>query len=320
MTQPTAQLPLTILCGKGGVGKTTLSLALALRHAGQGRTVLVVTSHPLPELAVSVSLSGLRERQPAAAANLFIIHLDPREILNEQVRHQIPSQMLADAVLSSRIYKSLVEVAPGLKELAFLGRLHQLAEEMSSEEAAGKGEPARKFDLLIWDAPATGHFLQTLKVSRNFEQYLSGPFAVLGRQLTQFFADSSHFALLPVTTLEDMAVEETIELCQKLAGEFAIQPRVVLCNMTSPLLASTASRADGPARLEIPAGGMGPELQFILDRSEIERTIFRRLSSSVETKFRTVEREPQWDADLELLLAVAGQLDGLPVDSPARPD
>jgi hypothetical protein len=274
--------------------------------------VLVVTSHPLPELAVSVSLSGLRERQPAAAANLFIIHLDPREILNEQVRHQIPSQLLADAVLSSRIYKSLIEVAPGLKELAFLGRLHQLAEEMSSEEAAGKGEAARKFDLLIWDAPATGHFLQTLKVSRNFEQYLSGPFAALGRQLTQFFADPSHFALLPVTTLEEMAVEETTELCHKLAAEFAIQPRAVLCNMTSPLLASTASGADGPARLEIPAGGGSPELQFILDRSEIERAIFRRLRSSVETKFRTVEREPHWDADLELLLSVAGQLAGLP--------
>jgi arsenite-transporting ATPase len=315
MTQPTAQLPLTILCGKGGVGKTTLSLALALRHAGQGRTVLVVTSHPLPELAVAVSLSGLRERKPTAAANLFIIHLDPREILNDQVRHQIPSQLLADAVLSSRIYKSLIEVAPGLKELAFLGRLHQLAEERSSEEVAGKGEAARKFDLLIWDAPATGHFLQTLKVSRNFEQYLSGPFAVLGRQLSQFFADSSHFVMLPVTTLEEMAVEETIELCQKLAGEFTMRPRAVLCNMASPLLASTAAGPDGPTRLEIPAGSGGPELQFIFDRSEIERAIFRRLSSAVETELRTVEREPQWDADLELLLAVATQLEGLPEGS-----
>lgn len=315
MTTPTAQLPLTILCGKGGVGKTTLSLALALRHAGQGRTVLVVTSHPLPELAVSVSLSGLKEKQPAAAANLFIIHLDPREILNEQVRHQIPSQLLAEAVLSSRIYKSLIEVAPGLKELAFLGRLHHLAEEMSSEEAARKGEAARKFDLLIWDAPATGHFLQTLKVSRNFDQYLSGPFAVLGRQLTQFFADPAHFALLPVTTLEEMAIEETVELCQKLSGEFAMQPRAVLCNLTSPLLASSASGPDGPAGLEVPAGAQNPELQFILDRSEIEREIFRRLSSAVDTKFRTIERQPQWDADLELLLAVSGQLAGLPEES-----
>ncbi|MGH9784828.1 MAG: ArsA family ATPase, partial [Terriglobia bacterium] len=167
MPLPAGQLPLTILCGKGGVGKTTLALALAIRHADQGRAALVVTSHPLPELAVSVSLAGLKERHPVAAGNLFVIHLNPREILDGQVQQQIPSQLLADAVLSSRIYQSLIEVAPGLKELAFLSQLQKLTEQRASEEAA------RKFDLLVWDAPATGHFLQTLKVSRNFDLYLS---------------------------------------------------------------------------------------------------------------------------------------------------
>jgi len=163
---------------KGGVGKTTLALALALRHAEEGRTVLLVTSHPLRELAVSVSLAGLKERSPVAAGNLFIIHLDPKEILDSQVKQQIPSHLLAEAVLSSRVYQSLIEVAPGLKELAFLSQLQQLTEEPA---AAPGPEAARKFDLLVWDAPATGHFLQTLKVSRNFDLYLSGPFALLGK-------------------------------------------------------------------------------------------------------------------------------------------
>jgi len=312
MTIPAPQLPLTILCGKGGVGKTTLSLALALHHAAQGRTALVVTSHPLPELAVSVSLSGLKEQQPVTAANLFIIHLNPRELLDSQVRRQIPSGLLADAVISSRIYKSLIEVAPGLKELAFLSYLHQLAEQRSDrktgDESPAKGAPG-KFDLLVWDAPATGHFLQMLRVSRNFDQYLSGPFAVLGKQLTNFFSDHSRFELLPVTTLEEMAVEETIELCQKLAAEFSMRPRTVLCNMTSPLLAHAKG---GTLPLHIPAGTRSSELQFILDRSEIEQSLFRYLESSIETKLRPVEREPQWNADLDLLLAVSHRLEGLP--------
>ena len=72
--------PLTIFCGKGGVGKTTLSLAFALWHAREGRRTLVVTSHPLAELALSVSLAGLEQKQPQAAANLFVVHIDPREI------------------------------------------------------------------------------------------------------------------------------------------------------------------------------------------------------------------------------------------------
>ncbi len=48
---------LVIFCGKGGVGKTTLSLATGLKHAMRGQKVLVVSSHPLAELALSVSLA-----------------------------------------------------------------------------------------------------------------------------------------------------------------------------------------------------------------------------------------------------------------------
>src|SRR5579885_3448005 len=123
---------LTIFCGKGGVGKTSLSLAFALRHADQGEPVLLVTSHPLRELAVSVSLAGLKEQRPLAAANLFIVHIDPLDILANKVRQVVP-ELLANRVLASPIYGSLITIAPGIKEIAFLGRLHELAEKHSDD-------------------------------------------------------------------------------------------------------------------------------------------------------------------------------------------
>ena len=52
---------LTVFCGKGGVGKTSLSLAFGLLSAQAGRSTLVVTSHPIEELALSLSLDGLEE-------------------------------------------------------------------------------------------------------------------------------------------------------------------------------------------------------------------------------------------------------------------
>src|SRR5690349_24969796 len=110
MTSRQQPLPLTILCGKGGVGKTTLSLALALRTAMRGENALVVTSHPLQELAVSISLAGLKERFPAAREHLYMLYIDPREILNGNVRQHIPSDFLAEAVVTSRIYQSLIEI------------------------------------------------------------------------------------------------------------------------------------------------------------------------------------------------------------------
>ena len=81
-----AQSKVIIFCGKGGVGKTTLSLSLALRMAEGGKRVVVVSSHPLPELAVAVSLEGMSEAMPEAARNLFVVHIEPRELLAELVR------------------------------------------------------------------------------------------------------------------------------------------------------------------------------------------------------------------------------------------
>jgi len=296
------QSPLVILCGKGGVGKTTLSLALGLWHARAGRSVLVVTSHPLPELAVTISLSGLKERHPEAAAHLFIVHIDPREILGNKVKQQIPSEFLARTVLSSRLYQNLIEVAPGLKELAFLARLRQLAERKSPDAQS------RAYDLLIWDAPATGHFLQTLKVSRNFDTYLSGPFAVLGRELTNFLSDPAQIKILPVTILEEMAVDETIELCSELNKELGMSPAALICNLASPLLA-----AQEEVDLGLFSGGQGEgsacaEWQFMVDRHVIEKQLYQRLRAEVAAVPCVVGRMPRWNSELELLDTLADSL------------
>ncbi|MGI8785771.1 MAG: ArsA family ATPase [Acidobacteriota bacterium] len=296
-----AHSPLTVFCGKGGVGKTTLSLAFGLAQASRGRRVVVVTSHPLEELAVTVSLHGLAERLPQAAENLFVIHIDPRELLARRVRQQLPS-LLASAVLSNRIYQGLVEVAPGLKEVAFLARLRDLASGSQLEE--------QQFDLLVWDAPATGHFLQTIRVARNFDTYLTGPFAIIGRELIEFFSNPEALNVIPVTTLEQMAVEETLELFDKLTNDLQIVPTALVCNLVSPLLAAPAAELEN---LKEFAGSMqGPsDLEFILKRHDFERELFEKVSATASRPCYPVERVQGVLPDLDLLVAVSEQLTGI---------
>ena len=293
------QSKIIIFCGKGGVGKTTLSLAMALRSADSGKRVVVVSSHPLTELAVAVSLSGMADSFPVAARNLFVVHLDPKELLADVVRQNFPSQWVADAVLNSKIYQSLIEVAPGLKEFQFLVRLQQLAER--------KGATAPDYDLLLWDAPASGHFLSTLHAARNFETFLSGPLASAGADLARFFSGAANITLLPITTLEEMAIEETIEMCAKLEAEFALKASAVLLNLVSPL--ATASEAD----IDALKSEADPALHFALERGIIERERAAYVREKIPAAQVAVERASGWSSDLDLLAQLGRSLDQVPL-------
>lgn len=302
MTENYSPTPFTIFCGKGGVGKTTLSLAFAFWQAELGRSVVVVTSHPLAELAACISLTGLKEKFPQAAAHLFIVCLEPRAVLNDKVKEYIPSGVLQKAVLSSRIYNSLVEIAPGLKEIVFLDHLRQLV------QGESKQINGQQFELLVWDAPATGHFLQTMKAARDFEQYLSGPFALMGKALTQFFSVPSVLSVLPVATLEEMAVQETIELCEKLRNDLKLQPKAILCNLASPALASWGDSPGILAENLEESEATDRDWQFIRDRLRAERTMFEQLREKTGAPLKIIERTAAWSSDVELLSRLAGQI------------
>jgi anion-transporting ArsA/GET3 family ATPase len=307
MTDKSSTEPrLAIFCGKGGVGKTSMALAFALERAERGHSVLVVTSHPLKELAISVSLAGLKQTRPDAAANLFIIHIDPLDLLANRVRQAIPSKTIVEKVLNSPIYNGLIEIAPGLKEMAFLSRLHEMTEQRTTG-----GEQGKQFESLVWDAPATGHFLQTLKVSQQFETYLSGPFALLGREVSEFFSTAANLRVIPVTALEEMAVEETVEMCDKLAADLNIHPSRVICNMCSPLVESTDSEIETLLSQVSSNSGVAEELKFVFERQEIERSLYKKLRSSVAAEPFIVKRTPAWNTDLDLLTDLAKQLSGL---------
>jgi anion-transporting ArsA/GET3 family ATPase len=293
------QSKIIIFCGKGGVGKTTLSLSMALRYAESGKRVVVVSSHPLKELAVAVSLEGIAEAFPTAARNLFVVHLNPKELLAEEVRKNFPSEWVADKVLNSNIYQSLVEVAPGLKEFQFLVRLQQLAERKAADAPA--------YDLLFWDAPASGHFLGTLHAARNFETFLTGPLASAGADLARFFSGTEHITLLPITTLEEMAIEEMVEMCAKLETEFALKATAVLLNLVSPL--AMASDAD----IDALRGRSDPALHFALERGIIERERAGYVQRKIPAPQVEVERARSWSSDLDLLSQLGRSLDKVSV-------
>ena len=290
---------LVIFCGKGGVGKTTLSLAAGLKHAMNGRRVLVISSHPLAELALAVSLDGLAARFPAAAPNLFVLYIDPRDLIADMVDKHFPVPMMAQKILNSSIFTNLVEIAPGLKELFFLGRLQELSERRHSAATAPD------YDYLIWDAPASGHFLTTLRAAKNFEVFLSGPLAAAGAQLHRFFSNRQNIQLFPVTPLEEMAIAETLEMAQSMAEDFEIKCSALLVNCASAMCSATEADLAGLR----PAAESSPAMRFAVERGLMERERCLELRAALPVPQVLIPRFNQWANDLDLLTRIGERMD-----------
>ncbi len=149
---------LVVLTGKGGVGKSVVGAALALAARGRGKRVLLVEIAAPLEAARRLGGPASRGRETEVLPGLFTLNLDPQAVMDEYVRHMVKLELVARRVLASPIYHRFFAAAPGLKELMVLGKI------MVLEEARKRLSREPLWDLVVVDAPATGHGLAYLKV------------------------------------------------------------------------------------------------------------------------------------------------------------
>jgi anion-transporting ArsA/GET3 family ATPase len=206
---------LLVVVGKGGVGKTTVACALGLEAAragkrtviaevdGSGRAAALLGSAPIP-------LGESRVVRP----NLHVLAVDGKASLQEYLGLIIPIKRLLDAVFSSRIYNYFVAVAPGLKELMTIGKIWYEAERV--DDITGE----RRWDLVILDAPATGHSIQYLRMPQAaHEAFGAGLVGRESQRVMDLLTDPGRTAINLVTTAEEMPVNETVDMYHTLCDE-----------------------------------------------------------------------------------------------------
>lgn len=148
-----------ICCGSGGVGKTTVSAALALKWALQGARVAVLTIDPARRLADSLSIGALSNAaravpiddfNPVSGGRLDAMMLDASSTFDELVGRMAPSAEVQARILSNRYYRFASEKLGGSHEYMAMERLLQLADE-------------GRYDVVVLDTPPTRHALDFLK-------------------------------------------------------------------------------------------------------------------------------------------------------------
>jgi anion-transporting ArsA/GET3 family ATPase len=276
------QSHVTVVAGKGGVGKTTVAAALATAAAQAGLDVLLCaleSSGTLPALLGSADRFEYDEVLVGAAARGTTEHpgtvrvrvITPDDALLEYLdEHGL--KRISKRLVSSGAIEVVSTAVPGIKEILVLGKVKSL-------EREGRA------DLIVLDAPAAGHAISLLASAHGLlDAARGGPVQDQARDVVEMLTDPTRCQVLLVTLPEETPVNELIETAYRLEDEVGVSLGPVFVNGCYPVLdigdldPAEAARAAGVAE-PTPAAtsALAEAAKFRSARQEVQATQIERL-------------------------------------------
>jgi anion-transporting ArsA/GET3 family ATPase len=222
-----------IVAGKGGVGKTTVTAALARAAARTGLSVLVI------EVEGKNGLAGLfgqrpfdydevvlsRGGGPDGAGDVRARTLTPDDALFEYLEDH-GMHRLSKRLVQSGAMEIVATAAPGIRDILVLGKVKSLERER---------RPDRRADLIILDAPAAGHAISFLRSPRGLLDAVSmGPIHAQAADVLEMLTDPRRCSVVLVTLPEETPVNELVETAYSLEDEVGISLGPVVVNALYP--------------------------------------------------------------------------------------
>jgi anion-transporting ArsA/GET3 family ATPase len=218
---------LLVVTGKGGVGKTTVATAVGLLACERGLRTIVVE---LGEQARVPELFDVASGEPGAETRLreglWSISVDPDRALLEWLQ-ALGGRVSGRVLASSSTFQYFAAAAPGAKELVSMVKIWDLTQR--------KRRRGGDYDLVVLDAPATGHALGLLDSPRTFGAIARvGPIAGQADRLGKLLEDPTRSGYVAVAHPTEMAITETLELQQRLHEQLARDLDAVIVNGVLP--------------------------------------------------------------------------------------
>jgi anion-transporting ArsA/GET3 family ATPase len=224
-----------LVTGKGGVGKTTVCAAEALALAARGKRVLVAMCNAKERLSAMLGSGPIGPDVMQLEERLWAVNMRPENALEEYGVLVLHSRALYKTLFGNRYVRSFLRAVPGMHEWAMLGKAW-----WHTTEKLADGSP--RYDVVILDAPATGHGLDMLRVPKVILDVV--PPGILRRDAERawaMFQDQTTSAIVLVTLPEEMPTTETIELAAAL-GELRLPVSRVVVNCVLPPIFSPEER------------------------------------------------------------------------------
>ena len=212
---------LLIVAGKGGVGKTTVTAALARAAAGLGLRVAVVEvdgRSGLLELLGGVPGTTLGYDEtlvadglgPSSSGRITARTIDaPTALVDYLAAHGL--RAVSKRLVSSGVVDVVSTAAPGLEDLLVLGKIKQI-------------EQSGEADLIVVDGPAAGHAITFLTSPAGLADSIpTGPIATQAAEVLAMLRDPDRCQVVLVTIPEETPVNETIETAFSLEDRVGVQ-------------------------------------------------------------------------------------------------
>ncbi len=259
--------------GKGGVGKTTVATGLALVASSRGKKVLLALVNCQERVSQLLGTDPIGSEIVSVRENLDVVNMTPDAALEEYGLMILKVKAVFNAVFRNRLVRAFLKGTPGLEAWSMLGKAFYHA-------CPPKGEP--DYDLVIVDAPATGHALDMLRVPFVIENV--APPGLLRRdaaRAAEMFRDPERAGAVLVTLPEYMPANETIELWDALTNELQIPVlhlvinrvlNVLFTEKERPVLKSLPSKiAEGSGIRGLAVAGKRRALRETVQARAIER-------------------------------------------------
>lgn len=253
---------LVAVTGKGGVGKTTIAAVLACVLAGRGRRVLLVEMDPRENLHQLLDVPPSGGAVIKVDARLWLENVQPVRVLEDLVRQKVAVAALARKIVGTSVFRHFAEGAPGMKEMAVLGHAMQVV----------RGEAKPKVDMVVLDAPATGHGMSLLWAPLLVSEVLGkGPLGRLAGEVADMVRDPEQVAVVIATTAEEMPVQEALELIAGLRERLGRPPELLVVNGLYPAFPDRTGKVAAAAK---------PALALWRQRREVNVRELQRLASA----------------------------------------
>lgn len=209
------------------MGKTTVSAALARALALRGRRVLLAATEVAPYRELLPNARWENDPQPYGERS-FSVRLEADAALREYGRLLIKPRLARQALFENRYVQGFLSALPGLPQWAVLGKAWYHTTELEH------GAP--RFDSVVFDAPATGHGLELLRLPKAIAEL--APTGLLRRDADlawQLLRDPQRCSICLVTLPEELPTNETGELADKISRELGLPLGALLLNRMLPL-------------------------------------------------------------------------------------